>query len=37
MGAFLVANRDIDAGDEILIDYGSTYWKNAEHDSRKRK
>ena len=39
MGAFLVAKKDIAAGDEILIDYGSTYWKTAEqqYDSRKRK
>jgi len=32
MGAYLVAKRNIVIGEEILLDYGNTYWKNADYE-----
>ncbi len=43
IGAYLVASKDIAIGEEILIDYGETYWENAkprnmsQHSLRKIK
>lgn len=31
---FIVAKRDIQAGQEILVDYGKDYWKVIRHNQR---